>query len=387
MKSFKLLDQQSRRVFTAIAVLVATIVPALSPVLVSAAQVTTRSITMSSTKPSDTSVSYKVAFTAVSAADAFLVDFCQESPLVGDTCTAPTGMVVTGAASTTSGVTAVSGTGHQILVTVPITAAGNVSVDITGITNPSSTGTFYARILTFATANVGHYTSTNPDNSGTNPHVDDGGVALSTNSSVSVNAAVLESLTFCVSGEVLAANCTGGGASAPATTAPALTLGETVGSTVALSTGAISTGSVYTQLSTNAVGGAVVNIKSTNACGGLMRVGAAVCDIQPANLTTLAAGTATIGVEPLSATGTTNSISGANGVLQPTGSYSTSGYALTYSGANTGVASTYGDPILTTNNTTANNMNNQLQFGASISNQTPAGKYSNSYSLIATGKF
>jgi hypothetical protein len=67
------------------------------------------------------------------------------------------------------------------------------------------------------------------------------------------------------------------------------------------------------------------------------------------------------------------------------GTYSDTSATYRFDEAN--VKSTYGDPILDTNGTGVNNGNVKLTFGASISNTTPAGKYSNAYSLIATGKF
>ena len=59
----------------------------------------------------------------------------------------------------------------------------------------------------------------------------------------------------------------------------------------------------------------------------------------------------------------------------------------TYRFDETNVKSAYGDAILDTNDGVVNGGNIRLTFGASISNTTAAGKYSNAYSLIATGKF
>ena len=79
---------------------------------------------------------------------------------------------------------------------------------------------------------------------------------------------------------------------------------------------------------------------------------------------------------------------GANGTLVPSAGYSNATYALNWLiGDATGVTSTYGDPFLNTASKPANNQNMTLTFGASVTNDTPAGLYSADLSLIATGKF
>jgi hypothetical protein len=57
------------------------------------------------------------------------------------------------------------------------------------------------------------------------------------------------------------------------------------------------------------------------------------------------------------------------------------------SGDATGVTSTYGDPILNTAGAPANNQNMPLTFAASINNNTPAGDYSATLGLIASGTY
>jgi hypothetical protein len=171
--------------------------------------------------------------------------------------------------------------------------------------------------------------------------------------------------------------------------APTLNLGETTGSVKALSTTAVSTGDIYSQLSTNAAGGAVVNLKSGNACGGLMRLTATGCDIVPTtDGSGITAGQAKFGVkvapgsDPSSPFGTLQ-IAGAGSAY-----YSTSVFKLNYdSGNTTGITSPFGDPVLDTDSGPVSNKNATITFGASISPNTPAGTYSNDFSLIATGKY
>jgi hypothetical protein len=146
---------------------------------------------------------------------------------------------------------------------------------------------------------------------------------------------------------------------------------------------------MYTQISTNASSGAVVSLKSSVPCGGLKRVEVTTCDIAPALSGGVAAGQAKFGVKTTTATSTTG-VSDATGTLQPAAGsvYNNTTYALNYLADGTsGITSAYGDPFLDTNSLPVNNMNMKLTFGASISNNTPAGLYSTDLSLIATGKF
>jgi hypothetical protein len=207
---------------------------------------------------------------------------------------------------------------------------------------------------------------------------------MSITPTIGVSGAVLESMTFCVSGaEITVANCGG------SLTAPTLKLGQNVGGVISLNSANVYTGSVYTQLSTNAVTGAVVSLKSNALdCGGLVRQGSETnadgCGIAPALNTDIAAGEAKFGVKTTAAA----AVGSGSGVLQPVAYYNNSTFALRYAdGDATGVTSTYGDPFLDTDNAPLNNMGMQIIFGASAANNTPAGLYSADLSMIATGKF
>ena len=378
MNSVRILDRRIAYVISAAVLVLVMLVPAI----VAAAQVTSRSIELSSSSAAAQNVNYKVGFTAISAAAAFVVEFCSDSPIIGQTCTAPTGFSTAGAASATSGVTNVSKpTANKLVITKAIAANDQVSVDVSGINNPTSAGSLYARIVTYTqVTDANNYTSANLGNNS----VDQGGVAISITPTVAVSGAVLESLTFCLSAVALQANCVGA-------SAPTIQLGETVASTKALNAGFVSTGNVFTQLSTNAGSGAVVSLKSNaTGCGGLKRAGApAACDIAPALNSNIIAGEAKFGVKTASAaTDTTGAGITPSGVLVASGLYNSSTYALNYVANNSaGVTSPYGDPILNTNSLPVNNKNMQLTFGASISNSTPAGLYSADISLVASGKF
>ena len=381
MKSINLFDRRVGFAFVAAVMLVATLVT----IVVSAAQLTQRSIELSSSSVRAQNVTYKVNFTSPTEAEAFVVDFCSNSPIMGQACTPAAGFSVGAPASATPGFTTVAALGTKaVVVTGDITVNQNVSVAISGITNPTASGPLYARIATFDTAeNAALYTSTTP---GTGK-VDDGGAAISITDTIGVSGAVLETMTFCVSGtEITTENCAG-------STSPVLKLGEPIDGddqNVALSAGEVSTGDLHTLISTNAVTGAVVSLKSSAlGCGGLKRANApAACDIAPALKTGIAEGEAKFGVMTSPSTDLEAGVS--DGIYQAyLGSgYNDATYALNFAENDaTGVTSVFGDLFLDTGGLPANGKKMKLTFGASIGNNTPAGLYSTDLSLIATGRF
>lgn len=386
MTSLKSFNHRVGSLFAVAALLLATVTPGLVPAFASAAQVTNRSVELSSSSAKATGVNYTINFTSVSAAGAIVFDFCQDSPLIGATCTAPVGFDVS--AATVGGGNFVKGTGaansaSTIFVTGTVAAASPITVTLTGVTNPTNTGALYVRMLTYTDGTgAAAYTSTAP---GT--YIDNGSAAASITDTVGVSAAVLESMTFCVSGSLVTTDNCG------TVTAPTLKLGEVVtGSVLALDSAHVSTGNIYSQISTNASNGAVVNLKSSTSCGGMKRVEATGCDIAPAGTGDITAGQAKFGVkvaaaaDPNSGTNSTGTYEIANASTTPY--YSASIFKLNYvAGDASGITSAYGDPILDTNSAPVNNKNVQLTFGASAANNTPAGTYSTDLSLIATGKF
>jgi len=389
MDIVRFFDRRVRYNIAAFGLLIATVVPSLVPAIASAAQLTQRSLTLSSSSANAPDVTYKVNFTAVQIAGAFVVEFCSNSPTVGDTCSAPGGFdssaAAPTAASTSAGVTAVGQVGSstsQVLVTDSITAGQNVSVELTGIHNPTLPGALYARVVTYDTAgDAANYTSTVDTTTG--GVRDFGGIATYITDTVGVSAQVLETMEFCTAKSAISADCDLSG-----NLAPTLKLGETSGNTVALTSSAVSTGTIYTQISTNAVSGAVVSMKSdATGCGGMLLAGdPSHCYIGPAQQGGISQGQALFGVK----LGAATAVGGGSGTYEPvTGSgYNTSTYTMNYvSNDATGVTSPYGDPILDTHALPVNNMNMPLTFGASVSNLTPAGTYSADLSLIATGTF
>ncbi len=350
------------------------------PAITSAAQLTERSVSLSSSSISAQNVSYEVKFTSAGAAGAFVVDFCSNSPLIGQECTPPTDFDASEAGSTTPNFTDVSALSASTLrVTGPIAAGAQMTVVLNGIDNPSTAGPMYARIITYDTAlNANNYQS-QAIGAG---HVDDGSAAISITNTIGVSADVLESMTFCISGDTISEDCS-------EVSSPMLELGQTVGDITALVPDELSEGTVYTQISTNAARGAVVSLRSSaTGCGGLMRAGApGACDILPALTEGVVAGESRFGIKTSTATDTGDN---ALGTLQPvSGSiYNNDSFALNYvTGDASGVTGPFGDPFLDTAGEPASNKNMALIFGVSINNNTPAGSYSADISLVATGRF
>lgn len=352
----------------ALLMLAGAIAPAAISHVVNAAQVTSRSIQMSQSTPSATGVRYKVQFTAQGAANAVLIDFCSDSPIIGQTCTPPTDFSAASAsfaAGTQTGGWTMTKTANQIRATGTAYSAGVVSFEITNITNPSATGSFYARILTYASG-FGNYTSAT--NVGT--YVDYGGIALSTATDITISATVMETLTFCTSKSAPGANCTN-------LDAPDVKIGS--GSPAVLDPSRVDIDTAHTQLSTNASKGAIVNIKtvSSTTCAGLSRDGGSTCQLAAiGGFASLTAGTGRFGLNVANSTGDTGVTADAD--------YGTT--AGSYGMNQTNVLGTYGDTIMSSSGPVMN-ADNLLTYAASPTSTTPAGVYSTTQSLIATGTF
>lgn len=377
-----------QRVYYATAVLAMLLLAVAFSALVSGATLNARSITLSSasTNAPASSVQYQVQFTpATAGAEALVIEFCTNSPLVGQACTAEAGTVpsVTNVATDTDGTAIVAGsTGGNKITATKTMAATQQTIDFEDITNPTADGVVYARILTFATSGAAEaYTSGTPG-----AFVDSGSVAMSFHDTISVSGTVLETMTFCVSGAAISENCSD-------LEAPTVVLGEETAPSSgirALQAGTVSEGELFTQINTNAAGGVVVHLKSSAPCGGLVLAGTATCPITAAGTGVGADvdGTqARFGVKTAASPTTT----GTNpvGTLQAVATnYGSSAFTLNYDEENeTGVTSPFGDPFLNTNGLPATGQNLALTFAAAVTNATPAGTYSTDLSMIAVGTF
>lgn len=399
MTSFKSFNRRVGSLFGVAALVLATVTPGLVPSFASAAQVTERSVELSSSSKTATGVSYKITFTAVAAsAGATVVNFCSNSPLAGEACAAPAGFSAAAATTSTSGATIAATTADAthtsaVILTKSIDNTAPTVLTLDNVTNPSDAGPLYVRIFTYDTE--AHAQAYQPTSYNVTGFADQGSAAASITDSVSVSAAVLESMIFCVSGATVdGENCT---TNVPANSgvlpAPVVRLGEGTGEVRALDAQHVSTGSIFSQISTNAASGAIVSLKSATTCGGLKRLAVTNCDIAAAGTGGITAGQAKFGVKVESDTDPT---SGANstgayqifGTTEAAAWYSSSVFKLNYDNtAAAGITSPYGDKLLDTNSAPANNKNIKITFGASTANDTPAGTYSTNLSLIATGKF
>lgn len=169
-----------------------------------AAELSPRSIELSDSTTSAANTTYDVSFTLATpgALGSISIEFCSNSPLQTDPCTAPAGFDASTASLTSqAGATGFSissnSTANDIILTRPSTVSGAVAVSYTfaGITNPSAAGSFYGRLQTFASS----------DASG--PATDIGGVAMALNAAVRVNATVPPYLLFCTGNTIAAFDC------------------------------------------------------------------------------------------------------------------------------------------------------------------------------------
>jgi hypothetical protein len=166
------------------------------------AQLPDRSIELSSASVSATD-NYQLSFTipAPETLGSVRLQFCAESPLVGQPCTLPAGMDLSGATlvsqTTGAGFTLVSASGTDIVLGRTPAAIGAVPLTfrLSGIVNPSSTGAYFGRIQTYATAD------------GTGGNTDYGGLAFTINTGVQITATVPPYLYFCVGISVSGVNC------------------------------------------------------------------------------------------------------------------------------------------------------------------------------------
>lgn len=390
MKMYRTFLRRPAAFAAALALLAGSCAPLLTNYLADAAQVSGRSISLSDSTPGATGVVYALTMTMPTAAKSMIVDFCSESPIIGGACTAPTGMdaLTSGAyTSTNPGTNAPPGSGgagsaptgfsvgtftasrFRITSSTATTAATKYTFYFTGIKNPTTTGTFYARVYTYSDSTYGSTGTAYSSATAPGSYVDYGGFALATANNISITATVMEQLTFCVSGATMTSGCTG-------MTTPNLTLGS--GSPITLGT-ALSTSPAYTMTSTNALSGVVVRMKNSNSCAGLSRDGGTTCPIAPVGASAAAIGTGSgkFGMYVTATGGNTTPASPYNGGTTTYGMDNT---------ANTGVTGTYGNTIFTSTGALSDELDT-LTYGAAAATTTPAGVYTATMILIATGTF
>ncbi len=450
MKNIKLFDRRVGFSLGALSILLGTVTPAVVPAFASADnQLTGRAVTMSNASKGSVAdgqnVTYTIKFTTAGSGTRtnVSVQFCSNSPLItaGNLCTAPAGMNLNLADAAALGGTpgaTVDTTHHgaNFFDATSTVATGANSIIVSGVTNPTSTGVFYARIVVWSGSTADSVTgsSTGSDVDTSNPAVvDDGSVALSISNEIGVQAAVLESLTFCVRGDAGNTDHTSGNdsadtagylASASSTNAPtancgagttladpSVKLGQWNGTVQALDTTNVSYNLDWAQLNTNASNGAVVYLKSNLACAGLSRnAGTDSCAGIPSSDAVGTAGEAGTGALTAGTSGFGFSFGAAQapassslvGNINVNGNYSShyaqlGGSSAAVSGltgnqtADNGLpqdtTSAYGGFVFNSRGAPVSGANVPFALGAAISNNTPAGLYQAKYSLIAVGTF
>ncbi len=222
----------------------------ITPNKVSAAQITARKVTMSSSAGAATSVTYTFNFTVPSATvlESFEAEICTTA---SGACSTPTGWTGAGADLASqptnygdaSGWTDASTSSALRMVKNGNVAAptGSQTVAFNGITNTTANNqTFFARITTYSDET---YTT----------DVDTGVVAGSTAQQISLTGVMDESLTFCTGTSITGTNC-----------------GTVAGSSVdfgTFSSSATSSGTSVMAASTNGVSGYTITVNgSTLTC-------------------------------------------------------------------------------------------------------------------------
>jgi hypothetical protein len=416
MKKLKKALQRPLAALAAFALVVGTLAPLLvSQFAAAAGQVQERAIKLSTAVAGATGVSYSVTFkpaTTIASPDVIL-EFCADTPLLGANCTYNNGAgtntvpIFTGSTSDNGTAAVVGGVPSIVKVTggSNMTAGTAYTFTLSGVTNPSVTASFYARIYVYTTGGSSAYTA--PASSGSAPttgsYTDYGGVAMATVRTINITARVMESLSMCVSKDDLSNGnfpVSTAVASCAVSAAPDIEIGHGTPTKI-IDNSAVDMTPAYFQLSTNAINGAVIRMKATKTCpeGGITTdVTGADCSRIPgingsataATPVAMTQGTAAFGlyVNPsqltsgaATSTGTINPDSGYNDTTDPTVAKH---FAMGTDAS--GVTSTYGDTIATCGGA-VNQVVSQLYFAATASLTTPAGIYTGGESLIATGTF
>jgi len=391
----------------ALALFVGMAYPALRPAIANAAaQLAARSITLSdsgvsggtitSGVGSGLAVTYKVGFTTSVAAQSLVIDFCENDPIISDTCNNLTPQVLgmNASAAALTGVTGnitspgwnVTASQYQIKLAKGTGSAASIGAQVfnlTNVTNPTRLGTYYARIYTFADATWGGTTTPYSSATALGDYRDYGGIALSTNQIITITARVQETLAFCVSGTIMTSWVPANDCSdALAATAPSLILGHGAPTKI-LDTSATDTGVVYSQVSTNATTGIVISMRNSNTCGGLSANGGTICDIPGtgAAAAVIVSGTAAFGMYSAPSTLGTSGI----GTVTPDTNYN-DGNATHYGMDTANVSGTFGDKVASSVGPVYR-VGNSYDFAATASLTTPAGIYTANLDLVATGTF
>lgn len=429
------------------AMVASVIAPVVYNMQAKAATIDSRKITMSTSKASASatySVSFNVSSTWSGNLDSLIVDFCDGSPIIGDTtCVAPAGFSVPGTLGASSfkvNNVLVGGTytpsqmntnrtfalAYASGAHATPTASQSVTFDITGITNPNlGNHSFYARIYTYidndddgdgcsaVDNNAGCYTLADPS-----VYQDSGGIALSTSNELQITAKVQERLRFCIIDIVAVgsdpADCTTAG-TVKDTTGPgpenrvtSLKLGDTNG--VLDTSGAYVNSKARLYIQTNASSGAAVTLKGDTLSTGSNKIAftptvsgtGAAATTGYVNTNTGSTFSEQFGFCATTDEGVTVAAPYGDGVANTdtstacasapdnanTGSVSVATatkYGLNLDSAGTGITSASGSPVLTKSAGAVSKL--KLSFIGNIANTTKAGIYTTTLQFTATGTY
>jgi hypothetical protein len=166
-----------------------------------------RSLKISDPRAGQANVRYTIGFGVSNPGyvlGSFTLLFCDNSPLIGQPCTAPTGLDVSSAVLTSqtgvTGFSIVPGATANSLVftrTAAFVSTTYITIEISGITNPSAVGTYFGRIQTYSSEDA------------TGVSVNEGGVTFSINVPIDVQTVVPPYLYMCVGVTIPGYLCTG----------------------------------------------------------------------------------------------------------------------------------------------------------------------------------
>jgi hypothetical protein len=335
-------------------------------------QLTARNIQLSDSSTSGTAVSYNVGFTTSAAytVNTVVIEICNGAtgPFVAAACTTPDATFnwnkATATIGTQVGITGMTvdttdSTANKLVLTRTaglIGASTAVTFPVNGVTNPSTLGTYYARI----------YTLNNATGNTTGVLQDAGGIALSTANVINVTAKVQESLTFCA--YTTNATCA-------TATGTALSIGD--GNGVLSGTTSDYTANSFFNIYSNATTGVDVRLKGNTLTSGANTIaaqGAGTCTAD-----SVVASVEQFGLRVVPGTGATANVA-------PDAYNCGAGSHDLEIGAVNGTTSTYGSLIASTAGPTAE-MQNTVEYNAKAATTTKAGIYTAAMTFIATGKY
>lgn len=194
--------KQSYILFIASAVLIATLVYSML-LPASGAKIESQALQVGTGSPGQ-ATTYNLSFEALTPGvlGSVRVDFCSNSPLVNRPCTSPVGFDVSQATLVSQAgpggfsISSNTNASSLILTRTPASVpAGVIEFRVANVTNPSDTGSYYARIYTYPTA----------DASGSES--DAGGLAFVMTNEITLSAEVPPYLIFCTGLTITGLNC------------------------------------------------------------------------------------------------------------------------------------------------------------------------------------